>query len=81
MRASGCAAIRELTEPRGLESWAALGVRLPGGAALPAADLQASLVRGQKRHFLVYANYFAVLDYNCSNAYAISVGLLSDRLW
>jgi membrane-bound lytic murein transglycosylase B len=70
-----------MTEARPLSVWAKLGVRLPGGGKLPTADLEASLVRGQARHFLVYRNYLAILDYNCSNAYAISVGLLSDRLW
>jgi membrane-bound lytic murein transglycosylase B len=43
--------------------------------------MTASLVRGRARHFLVYRNYLSLLDYNCSNAYAVSVGLLSDRLW
>jgi membrane-bound lytic murein transglycosylase B len=80
MRTSGCRAIRELTEPRPLAVWQRLGVRLPGGRALPAAALDASLVRGQRRAFLVYRNFEAVLDYNCSNAYAIAVGVLADRL-
>jgi membrane-bound lytic murein transglycosylase B len=81
MRSSGCGALRELTVPRPLADWARLGVQLPSGAALPKADLQASLVRGQSRYFLAYRNYLSILDYNCSNAYAVSVGLLSDRLW
>lgn len=80
MRSTGCAALRELTEPRPLSTWTALGVRLAGGSALPDVDLAASLVRGEKRQFLVYANYLAVLDYNCSNAYAIAVGLLADKI-
>ena len=81
MRADGCGAIREMTEGRPLADWQTLGVRLAGGAALPTADMTASLVRGQNRNFLVYRNYLALLDYNCSNSYALSVGLLSDRLW
>jgi membrane-bound lytic murein transglycosylase B len=28
----------------------------------------------------VYGNYEALLGYNCAHAYALSVGLLSDRL-
>jgi membrane-bound lytic murein transglycosylase B len=39
----------------------------------------ASLISGVKRHFLVYPNYRAVLEYNCVNAYGLSVGLLADR--
>ena len=64
-----------------LAEWRRLGVTLAGGAALPRADMSASLVRGERRRFLVYGNYLALLDYNCSNSYAVSVGLLSDRLW
>jgi len=81
MRSSGCRAFQELTVARPLAAWRELGVRLAGGGALPSADMSASLVRGEGRHFLVYRNYLAILDYNCSNSYAVSVGLLSDRLW
>ena len=63
-----------------LERWQALGVRLAGGAALPKSDLQASLVSGSTRHFLVYSNYDALLDYNCAHSYAISVALLGDAI-
>lgn len=80
MRRDGCRALREMTEARPLSAWHALGVALPGGDALPKVDLAASLVRGARRHFLVYANYSALLDYNCSNAYAITAGLLADKL-
>jgi membrane-bound lytic murein transglycosylase B len=81
MRGTGCGALKEMTVARPLGEWRALGVRLAGGGDLPRSSLAASLVRGQNRHFLVYRNYLAILDYNCSNAYAIAVGLLSDRLW
>jgi membrane-bound lytic murein transglycosylase B len=79
MRSTGCRAIRELTVARPLALWTKLGVVLTNGAPLPASDIQASLVRGTRRHFLVYPNYEAILDYNCSNAYALSVGLLADK--
>ena len=69
-----------MTEPQPLTRWRALGVRLAGGGALPTAPIAASLVRGQKRRFLVYDNYKALLEYNCSNAYALSAGLLADRI-
>ena len=40
----------------------------------------ASLVSGSTRHFLVYQNYDALLEYNCANSYAISVALLGDAV-
>jgi membrane-bound lytic murein transglycosylase B len=67
-----------MTEPRLLAEWQRLGVRLADGAPLPVADMQASLVRGDRRHFLVYQNYEALLDYNCSHSYALAVALLAD---
>jgi membrane-bound lytic murein transglycosylase B len=30
--------------------------------------------------YLLTGNYRAILDYNCSNFYALSVGLLADRI-
>jgi membrane-bound lytic murein transglycosylase B len=63
-----------------LKRWHELGVALAGGAPLPKSDLQASLVSGSTRHFLVYSNYDALLDYNCAHSYAISVALLGDAI-
>ncbi len=80
MRSAGCKARREMTEARPLSEWRKLGVLEMDGTKLPPATMTASLVRGQQRNFLVYQNYQAILDYNCSNAYAVSVGLLSDKI-
>jgi membrane-bound lytic murein transglycosylase B len=80
MRAGGCRATREMTVAQPLSAWKKYGVTLADGRPLPAADLTASLVRGDKRNFLVYSNYQALLAYNCSHSYAISIGLLADRI-
>jgi membrane-bound lytic murein transglycosylase B len=80
MRTGGCRAVREMTVARPLSEWQGLGVRLVGRRPLPKAAMDASLVRGRKRHFLVYRNYEAILDYNCSHSYAIAAGLLGDRI-
>ena len=80
MRTAGCRALRDMTVARPLSEWKKLGVTLTGGRALPSAGMDASLVRGKDRHFLVYRNYEALIGYNCSHAYAITVGLLADRL-
>ncbi len=78
LRTTGCRSRKEMTEPRPLSEWRAMHVTFLGGTPPPVSDMPASLVRGDHRAFLVYHNYEALLDYNCSNAYAVSVGLLSD---
>jgi membrane-bound lytic murein transglycosylase B len=79
-RAGTCQATRDMTVALPVEEWEKLGVRLPGGGALSATDPDASLVSGATRHFLVSRNYDALLEYNCSHSYAVSVGLLADRI-
>ena len=63
-----------------LSQWQELGVRLPDGGPLPTANIDASMVSGATRRFLVYHNYDALLEYNCANAYALGVALLADRI-
>jgi len=79
-RAGTCQATRDMTVQMPLAEWQTLGVRTLMGAALPKADLEAALVSGRTRHFLVYSNYDALLAYNCAHAYALSVAMLGDRL-
>jgi membrane-bound lytic murein transglycosylase B len=79
-RTEGCAAVKTMTERLDLEQWAALGVRLRDGSPLPRADIEASLVLTDARTFLVYSNYEALLAYNCSHHYALSVAMLADRI-
>ena len=80
LRQSGCRAARELTVPAPLKQWQQLGVRTITGTALPKVDRNASLLRAGKKHYLVYPNYDVLLGYNCAHAYALAVGLLSDRI-
>jgi membrane-bound lytic murein transglycosylase B len=80
MRTSGCDAARRLTERLPLARWQELGVRLPGNKPLPKANMAASLLTAGSRNFLVYGNYDAILGYNCAHAYAVSVGMLADRI-
>ena len=75
-----CQATRNMSVALPLTRWEELGVRLPGGKALPKRDAPASLVSGTARHFLVDANYDAILDYNCAHSYAITVALLGDAI-
>jgi membrane-bound lytic murein transglycosylase B len=79
-RQSGCRAERELTVAIPLAKWQSMGVRTAAGTALPKVDRAASLLRAGKKNYLVYPNYDSLLGYNCAHAYALAVGLLSDRL-
>jgi membrane-bound lytic murein transglycosylase B len=67
-----------------LAKWRAMGLKAADGADLPdRPDIKASLVimeDGKGPAYLTYPNYRAILSYNCSNFYALAVGLLSDAL-
>jgi membrane-bound lytic murein transglycosylase B len=76
----GCFAMRNMTERMPLTEWQRLGVRQVDGAALPESDVPAGLVDTDARSFLVYPNYDAILRYNCSHYYALTVALLSDQI-
>ena len=80
LRQSGCRASREMTVPLPLAKWQSLGVRTASGAALPKVNRGASLLNAGSKTYLVYGNYDALLGYNCAHAYALAVGLLSDRI-
>jgi membrane-bound lytic murein transglycosylase B len=66
-----------------LAAWQDLGVRTPGGGTLPDAPIRASLVRmddGAGPSYLVYGNFRALMAWNRSTYFGVSVGLLSDSL-
>ena len=79
-RNGSCQATRDMTVALSRADWDKLGVRTSAGGALPDTMGDASLVTGASRHFLVSSNYDALLEYNCAHAYAISVGLLADKI-
>lgn len=65
-----------------MREWRALGIA-PKAAAWPGDDVLATLLEpdGQgKTGYLLTGNYRVILDYNCSNFYALSVGLLADEI-
>jgi membrane-bound lytic murein transglycosylase B len=80
LRTEGCRARRIMTIPLPLADWRRLGVRTAAGGRLPSAALDASLFPAGSRYFLVYANYEALLDYNCAHSYALSIGLLARQI-
>lgn len=67
---------------RTIDEWRSLGVTLRG-SAWPDGSVQAALLEpdgpGQTAYLLT-GNYRVILDYNCSNFYALSVGLLADEI-
>lgn len=79
-REDGCRAFRVMTNAQPLKEWRTRGLRTTSGAALPSADITASLVMAGTRSFLLYDNYDALLGYNCAHSYALSVALLSDLM-
>jgi membrane-bound lytic murein transglycosylase B len=65
-----------------LSEWRALGVN-PIGTSPQTGDMLATLIEPDgegKTGYLLGSNYRAILDYNCSNFYALSVGLLADAV-
>lgn len=79
-RDEGCRARRLMTDPRPIDEWRKLGLKTMTGGRLPGTGLTASLVAAGTRTFLLYDNYDALLGYNCAHSYALSVGLLADRI-
>lgn len=67
---------------RTVAEWRALGVT-PSGGGWPRDDVQAVLIEPDgtgETAYLLTGNYRVILDYNCSNFYALSVGLLADAV-
>lgn len=65
-----------------MAEWRALGL-VPLGRAWPADNVQATLLEPDgpgRTAYLLTGNYRVILDYNCSNFYALSVGLLADEV-
>lgn len=66
-----------------VSAWAARGVTLPDGQALPQSDQLASIVQPQRDGrdaFMVYNNFNTIMRWNNSTFFATSVGLLSDQI-
>ncbi len=67
---------------RTMAEWRALGL-VPQNRGWPADAVQATLIEPDgpgATAYLLTSNYRVILDYNCSNFYALSVGLLADAV-
>ncbi len=66
-----------------LSEWQDLGIRKHNGNNLPKIKLSARLIKPDKNDykiFLVYDNFDTLLKWNRSNFFALSVGILSDKI-
>ena len=65
-----------------MAEWRAMGL-VPQTRGWPGDSVQATLIEPDgpgKTAYLLTGNYRVILDYNCSNFYALSVGLLADAV-
>lgn len=65
-----------------IAEWRKLGL-IPASGDWPADTILATLLEPDgpgKTAYLLTSNYRVILDYNCSNFYALSVGLLADAV-
>ncbi|PHQ63495.1 MAG: lytic transglycosylase [Sphingobium sp.] len=65
-----------------MAEWRKLGL-VPADGRWPDDSMMATLLEPDgpgKTAYLLTSNYRAILDYNCSNFYALSVGLLADAV-
>ena len=80
----GCGAVKSRSISKTLNEWSKLGFTDIDGHQLPNRnDLESRLVMPDGIDgdiFIVYPNYKNILYYNCSSYYAISIGLLSDKI-
>ena len=68
---------------RTVGEWKRLGLLPEGGAWKARDDVLATLIEPDgagRTAYLLTGNYRVILDYNCSNFYALSVGLLADAV-
>ena len=82
LRAPRCPRVYERhSQWKTIREWRAMGV-YPTGRSLPESEM-ATLIEPDgpgATAYLLSTNYRAILDYNCSNFYALSVGLLADAI-
>ena len=73
----------DTTVEKPVRAWAQMGVKKAGGAALPSSDEPSSIIlpagfRGPA--FILYPNFKAVMNWNRSTLYALSVAILAQQI-
>jgi membrane-bound lytic murein transglycosylase B len=72
-----------LANRKPLRYWADLGVIMTNKSPLPAVDMEGSILVPAGHTgpaFIVYRNFDVIMRWNRSESYALSVGLLADRI-
>jgi membrane-bound lytic murein transglycosylase B len=80
---AACRTYESLGPWHGLADWQALGLRRADGTDLPARNLPAAFIagdRGDGRGYVVYRNFCSLMQYNPAFRYALAVGLLADAI-
>lgn len=77
---AGCTAYREQTRPMSISKWQSLGVT--GNFGHLPADKYAVVIPDEDTRivYLVGGNFPVILDYNCANKYAVSIGMMADLI-
>ena len=68
---------------KNINDWSKIGIKKIDGNNLPLVNINAKLLivdKMRKNSFLVYNNFETLLKWNRSNYFALSVGLLSDKI-
>ena len=73
----------DTTVEKPVRAWAAMGVKRAGGGPLPVSDEPAAIIlpagwRGPA--FILYPNFKAVMNWNRSTLYALSVAILAQQI-
>jgi membrane-bound lytic murein transglycosylase B len=77
---SGCRAFRHHTKALSLADWDKLGVKVEGRSEDLGKYAMVKADEGESTGYLVGPNFRGILAYNCANKYAVSVGLLADKI-
>ena len=76
---NGCRALNHHSTKLPLEAWKNLGVD-SGKLAMGKTYALLRLSDAPDQTYLVGSNFETILQYNCANKYAVSVGMLADHL-
>ncbi len=78
-----CARYKDMGAWRDLQKWQELGIRRLNETDLPERSIPAALLladKGDKKGYIIYRDFCTIMKFNPAFKYALSIGLLSDRI-